>query len=608
MKRAPTSPHPANAQRGVTLMLMLVILILGSVTFLVTSLSKATLSLERNRQSSDLLAKSKEAVLGYLVGGGSAHTPGWMSPPDVLDKLSATEKLADGVTQGSNYDGQWEAGCFNTLNAGNTPPYTPLTTTPANMKCLGRLPWKGLGLSLGNTSENDPLGTMPWIAYSSNLMNSTQPINSELLNVTTNWLTVRDMNGNVLSNRVAFLIIIPGTPLAGQTRPLPPSLGGPQQYLDSITVPAGCAAPCQPGTYSNFDLAAHDPFINGFIMGEEHRWIDDPANPGKQIEDSTYQFNDKLLYVTIDELMPLIEKRIAREVKQCLDDYAATSNNKYPWAVPVTDTSNYLSANNTRFGRLPVYPNVFNNNQNVLDLLNALADLQTALNNYSANNTGTTRTQLSTAGNTLKNLTDPPHAPITSTIGNKAENIGDAAKDLAKTPPQDTIGNVQAGINDTLNAMASAGFIANDTSMNFTWPTSCGFFSGSYWDDWKELVFYQLADGYKTGTATPACGTSCLSISGGGNPNQGSGNYRATVIVAGKKVEKSPGNMQVRTNAADKQDRTNYLEGNINPTNKTNAPSGANALNFETYKPSDTANYSTVNDLVLCVDGDINCK
>jgi hypothetical protein len=90
-----------------------------------------------------------------------------------------------------------------------------------------------------------------------------------------------------------------------------------------------------------------------------------------------------------------------------------------------------------------------------------------------------------------------------------------------------------------------------------------------------------------------------LRISGTGNTNVGTGTYRANIIIAGKIV-----GAQARTTAANMQDRNNYLEG-LNPTNKTDIPT---STTYETYKSSDANYQSITNDLVVCVDGKINCK
>lgn len=577
-------------QRGAAFMVMLVIMIIGVITALVGALGKVTLQTALNEKNGGRLAQAKEVLLGYAVNGtGGGQRPGDLPYPD---RLLGSETPP-------NYDGKTDS--CPTLQAAPTP-----------TGCLGRLPWGSpLFLSMASPSENDPTGFMPWYAVSGNMVDPAGvTMNSELLNTAPHtWLTVRDMNGNVLSNRVAFVIIIPGAPINGQLRPLSPNLAGPNQYLDSITVPAGCTAPCVPGTYSNSNAD------DDYIMGDEHRWIDDPANPGKQIEDSTYNFNDKLIYVTIDELMPLIEKRIAREVKNCLDSYAAVSANKYPWAAPVS-TLGYTSATNTKFGRIPDVPVITSNqllgagtttNPVLLALFSAIADVRTARINCIASDNATNTAAMSNAGINLVNKANAAVgiAPITSGVTNNAITAGQRAQDTGPT----RCDRINSGISVLLeNALAAydtalGGIMVNvpeDMAMQLTWPAGC-FTSGNmagYWPDWKRLMLYQVSDGYRPNNGvTASCGGTCLSVSGSGNPNAGSGTYRAAIALAGKKV-----GAQARLTALGSvQNASDYLELN----NQNNKPTN---LTFDTYKPTDTANYSNVNDLVLCLDGKVNCK
>ena len=569
-------------QRGAVFIVMLVIMIMGVTFFLVSALSKVSLQTARNEKSSDMLAQAKEVVIGNTVAGIGGQRPGDTLRPD---SFSTTEAPPD-------YDGTAETGC---LDVNNAPIGLPLTTTVANMRCLGRLPWKDFKLPVESPSENDPTGFMPWYAVSTNLLDPVGvTFNSELLNTAPHpWLTVHDMNGNVVSNRVAFVIIIPGAALPGQSRPTSPNLGSANQYLDSITVPAGCTVPCTPNiTYKNYDPD------DDFIMGDEHRWIDDPANPGKQIEDPTYSFNDKLLYVTIDELMPLIEKRIAREVKRCLDSYADTSNGKYPWAAPASDPA-VTGTYGTLFGRVSTSPNTSTSagtNPAATTLNSALNALQTALDNYFAVGNAANRTILINAGNyviSLKNSIASPPAP--PGFSNTIDTAGDWAKEFAFG--MHSYASVTQKITDALNAVAPL-ITPADSGMPTIWPTSCTLFASTYWAGWQNLVFYQIADGYKPGTITPSCGN-CLTINGSGNTNGGNGTYRAAIIVAGKMT-----GIQTRSTAPDIQNRNNYLEG-LNTIGKTDIPT---TYNFETYKTSDSSYQSTTNDLVLCLDGKNNCK
>jgi len=338
--RPPQPRHPAQAkQRGAALMVMLIIMVMGALTFLVSSLSKPGMQIERDKVTAAALAQAKDEVMGNIMSGVGGQIPGNLLTPDMLS-ISEIPPY--------NYDGTANSGCLDASKPGSSPtPGLPLINSGANMRCLGRLPWKAYGMSTSSPSENDPTGVMPWYAISANLVDPLNVIfNPGLLNAnpTHPWLTVRDMNGNVLSSRAAIVLMIPGSPLPGQSRPSSP-LGGPNQYLDSITVPAGCTAPCVAGTYNNFDLD------DDFIMGDEHRWIADPNNPTNRIEDTTYHFNDKLIYVTIDELMPLIVKRAAGEARSALNSYNSAKGH-FPDAALLGTTGAPVPGNDS--GLLPI--------------------------------------------------------------------------------------------------------------------------------------------------------------------------------------------------------------------------------------------------------------
>lgn len=589
MKPLRTTLSTTSKQRGAVLMVMLVIMIMGVSFLLVSALSKVTLQNARDEKSSEILAQAKEVVIGQLLKGG-ALPPGWLLRPDVRDVPNNTDPIYPEISPinnslTSNYDGDEDNGCFDNTQAAANPPYTPLlqvnNTNMSKVRCLGRLPWKSLGMSISTPSENDPTGVMPWLAFSRNLRNPSIPVNSELLNSNNYWLKVYDMKGTLLSDRVAIVIILPGVALSNQSRPPSPNLANPDQYLDKISLPPGCIGA---GCISNFNNAN---LSETFVTGDEHRWMDDPANPGKQIEDPTYQFNDKLLYVTIDDLMPLIEKRIAREVKACLDDYAnatINSGHKYPWAAPVSDTTNYQGIFGLRFGRFPTQLNINTNGPSVTVLAQINA-LQTALTAYLNAPGAGTLSNLKNAGDTLKD---------NSTSGTPAYLAGQTADNCTNLSCNTAY--IQTQLNTALVGSSP------DGTMTSAWSSipSCDALinHSSYWPDWQSLVFYQVADGYQPGGAgscTP--NTTCLSIVGTGNPVAGSGKYRASVLIAGKMLTgQNPRNQSTPP--------TTYLETAGAYTNAHSSVTGViPSSNFITYKPSDTANYTTVNDLVLCLDG-----
>lgn len=429
---------------------------------------------------------------------------------------------------------------------------------------IGRLPWKTLGLP----DLRDGSGERLWYALSPNFRDdNSNPINSNSVGT----LVVYDNSGVTLltppSSEAIAIVFAPGDIVASQQRDAA-NQNSPQNYLDL-------------GPNSRNNAIAAGPFIAA---------------------DKTNFFNDRLMIIRTGDLIPTVEMRIAREAKSCLDNYAVSSAGKYPWAVPVSDTTGYTGVKATYFGRLSTQPSNITSSTNdpsVDALLNALSALHIALNNYAANNSSSTRTALDNAGVTLVNAANTvknaqPTSPAVSTsITSPAKNAGNLAQNLAGGSGSVTA--VQTKINSTNSALTSAGISSavNDPTMSTTWPSSCTLFTSSYWSAWQNLVFYQAAYGYQPGGSASCVAGGCLSISGSGNTATGSGTYRAAVLVARRAI-----GTENRSNPATIMP---YLEG-------SNPHSGLTpTTTFETYNSSDS-NYSTVNDLVLCLDGKNYCK
>ena len=293
--RCPVDVNKPFKQSGQALMIMLIVIAVGALSIFFTTLNRNSLQIEQDKKTFAVLAQAKEALIGYTVSRVDVgETPGLFPLPDRLVEVP------------QNYDGTTDT-CIGSYSG---------------LRCIGRLPWKTLGMSITAPSEHDSSGAMPWYAFSANLMDvCLEFLNSDLLTLAFTsyacptstvlphpWLTVRDSRGNIISSRVAAVIIVPGPPLASQSRPLPPTLGGPDQYLDSVTVPTSCASPCLPGTYHNYDQD------NDFTIGNQ-----------------SATFNDRLLYITIDDLMPLILKRVVSEIRFRLNQYHTTYG-FYPYA------------------------------------------------------------------------------------------------------------------------------------------------------------------------------------------------------------------------------------------------------------------------------------
>lgn len=165
----------------------------------------------------------------------------------------------------------------------------------------GWLPWVTLDLP----ELADDSGTRLWYVLAPALRDddSAQPINSDTA-------TGLQVDGNA---DVAALIIAPGAPLPGQNRPS----NIPADYLD--------------GENGN---------------GNDHKYVTGPRG---------LAFNDTVLIITRQELMAAVEKRVANEVRSCLEQHAAAAANadhRYPWPAPFSAASQQGKAG-SYFGRVP---------------------------------------------------------------------------------------------------------------------------------------------------------------------------------------------------------------------------------------------------------------
>ena len=414
---------------------------------------------------------------------------------------------------------------------------------PVCTSFVGYLPWKTLDLAELRDGDNEKL----WYALSQNFYaGNTVTLNSD----STGQLLV---SGTQSINNIAAIIISPGAPLSGQKR--------------STSNLAACT------TTGNTVITENQCAVN-YLEGNNGN---PSPNTSYQAGATSSTFNDQILTLNAIQIMQPVEMRIAREAKACLDNYAASNSNKYPWAVDPTDVTFYYSKSNTLFGRLPKHRVPDSDVQNFLNALNAF---QLAVTNC-VNNTGS-QSVLRSTGSTLENASDqvrssqPTTPAISSAVTSPAKSAGDKAKDANVTCNDirnNPVGNgIQTNLNSTLAALSSL-------PPSFNWPTSCTLFSSNYWAVWRNLIYYQLDQNFSPSGGSP------LPIT-----INGTGSYRAAVIAA-----RSPIGTQVRNPSV----ANTYLEG----ANVHNNPSNA----FVTNSISNT-NFQTVNDLVLCLDARVNCK
>jgi hypothetical protein len=199
----------------------------------------------------------------------------------------------------------------------------------------------------------DGAGERLWYAVSRNLLvrgrgGSVNPGIGDPDRADYAWIRLRNARGEVIAEpgsaeplAIAAIIIAPGAALEGQDRSGPAP--GPAEFLDSVSLGAvtfdnadadGCpdagTAPC-----------GSPPSGEEFIL-----YPDAPAGSG---------FNDRLITITVKELMRAVEKRVFGEVAVALNNYRS-ANGAYPWLAsfrnPRTMT---FKSTLSRDGLLPVH-------------------------------------------------------------------------------------------------------------------------------------------------------------------------------------------------------------------------------------------------------------
>ncbi|MDP2248054.1 MAG: hypothetical protein Q8J65_07970 [Nitrosomonadales bacterium] len=310
-------------QQGAALIMFAVLLLLSTTAVFFTYFDSTQYGVERDKRTFTALNEAKAALIGWSV----AH-------PEYPGILPFPDRSNDG-----DYNGVSD--CVN-------PAITPLNYS----HLLGKLPFNNqanpcVGSSLGlAVNLTDGSGEKLWYAVSRNLIRTSVAgplvINPSIIEAPIYpWIIVRNKSGDIVSDRVAAVIFSPGPAVEGQNRD--GGLAGPAAYLDSLTI-AGTS-------YSNASYTVPD---EDFIMGEDMKNV--PAtHPTYQ---QPYKFNDKLVYITIDELMDSLEKRAIREAAAGLRSYYSSSaavpaSRYYPYAAVLGDNNN-LCVEGTLTGVLPI--------------------------------------------------------------------------------------------------------------------------------------------------------------------------------------------------------------------------------------------------------------
>lgn len=315
---------PAH-QRGAALLVVTIVAILATAALLLEDFTGRSEG-QPNANTAETYAalrQAREALLGASLANvdaqGADVRPGQLPWPD------------RGID--TNYDGQSDC--------------RPATFVVGHL--AGRFPYLGAAGCVGQTTNvslssylEDGSGEPLWYVVSRNVVNydssgeaapfdaaldgnGVVQLNPGLLDSTAHpWLRVCDAEGNLIAENVAAVIIAPGPALDGQSRVgTAPAM---DQYLEGLPV-AG-------GTVSNADSdeTADVGGVCGGGAGEDfiaHVGVDD---------DQAGLFNDRLIYITAEELLEAAQTRALQEVRAALEAHVAT-HNRFPWLSPFANAT-----------------------------------------------------------------------------------------------------------------------------------------------------------------------------------------------------------------------------------------------------------------------------
>lgn len=335
-------PIKSNSkQKGAALIMMAFIIGLAVIAYLLHALDPERLRLEQDKKTMQTLNEAKHALIAWSV----AHSkrPGQMPFPD---------RNADGNYDGnsdcnspvSTFDYNFLIGQLPILGQTN-PCISPQVGISENFRdAQGNRLWYAVSRNLTHIYENtpvtlvhDPVINPDILLYPQNNpdTNNYPAIQSEVRSYP--WLKVLDSNGALISDRVAAIIIAPGNAIGGQNRTA--AAPNSSQFLDGFVLGGN--------SYSNASYLVAD---QAFIMGQDSRTVG--VNDTRFVK--PYYFNDKLVYVTIDELMLALNNRAASEASSFLNQYKAKTG-QFPYAAPLNSLlNNHVSGLSSYKGLVPI--------------------------------------------------------------------------------------------------------------------------------------------------------------------------------------------------------------------------------------------------------------
>ena len=272
-------------QTGVALLAFILILLVASSAMLLHRLSAETTNpWERAANDIAILNEAKQALIAFAV-----HYPfSVKNPPDLDDWLTSTSE---------NRKGPGRLPCPNLKYEGIN---FPSCSFGGNNTNVGWLPWEGIGVS----ELRDTAGQRLWYSINNsnrfiqNRLNANTP-NPDQNNGLGDYLSIVDTNGNTIAEDIVAVVIAPGPPLPGQSRPTNPA--------DSDII----------------DYIADYLECDNQNLGNDNFQIFSLRLPSL---DNECTGNDTLVFIQHDELMAVV-KQVVEQICQSLDIGAPTP----PW-------------------------------------------------------------------------------------------------------------------------------------------------------------------------------------------------------------------------------------------------------------------------------------
>lgn len=367
-----TVPANDNRQKGVALLLFVIVLALAAISMMLGELSIPDMRYQQNLATSKALNRAKQALIAYAVTYADTHPGefGFLPCPD--------------TSAAAGDEGDSDGSCGN-----------------KNVNSLGLFPWGTLETGTIKSGSGDCL----WYAVSGDYKNVNASTKTDMLNEDTNgWFQIYDSGGSLLhgaqpQDRVVAVIIDPSRALSSQNRVYDDtSLCGlnddPFQFLEGN------------GVIDNASINATAHTVDAFIQA------------GAGSEELVTPFNDSIVTITLEELWRAVLSRntfntqmanLTEALAMCLSNYAAANTlNRLPWPVQTTladysDSSQYNDNSDATPGYAGRYPLIVDNSNSDIPGANSSNELFTEAGCSALVTSGAT-VDLQTAGSEYRRL------------------------------------------------------------------------------------------------------------------------------------------------------------------------------------------------------------